>query len=446
MKATVYGGSNRRATLRVPGDKSISHRALLFGLISDGTSRITGLSGAGDVASSAAAIVQLGAKVVHERDCVIVAGVGGELCEPEQVIDVGNSGTLIRLISGILAPSIGNNFYLTGDTSVVRRPMGRVIEPLSAMGAKITGRQANQFAPFAVQGQALSGITYAMSTPSAQVKSALLLAGMFAEGETVVIEPTATRAHTEEMAIGYGADLQVSEEGASRVIRVRKSALISQDFEVAGDPSAAAFFVVLGLIGKAPITVENVYLGPQRDGFVTALIRMGGRIETVRQENGNFMLTGYPSNLRGVDIGPGGVAGLIDEVPVLGVAAARAEGTTRFLGVEELRVKESDRILTTLAMLSQFGVSCQEIPTGFEVLGNRGSSRPRRPRFVESNFDHRIAMAAAILGAVSKGETNISQFEAVSTSFPGFIDCLKDCGIKVRTGAKALVRRRRHAD
>ncbi len=438
MKATVFGGANHRASVRVPGDKSISHRALLFSLISNGTSRITGLSGADDVAATATAVSQLGAKVLQEGHVVVVRGVGGELCEPEQLINVGNSGTLLRLICGILAPCVGNSYFITGDASIVRRPMARVIQPLSAMGALIMGRQSNQFAPLAIQGRELSGITYSMSTPSAQVKSAILFAGLFADGETAVIEPTATRAHTEEMALGYGADIEVEFDSGPRVIRVRRSSLVARDFEVAGDPSAAAFFVVLGLIGHASVSVENVYLGPQRDGFIEVLTRMGGRIETSHQENGNFTVTAFPSTLHAVDIGPSGIPGLIDEVPILAVAASRAKGTTRFLGVEELRFKESDRIRTTVSMLAEFGVACREIADGFEVSGVRSPEHHHVHRQVESFYDHRIAMSAAILATLHKGRTEISQFESVATSFPGFLDRLRECGIKASLGERQL--------
>ena len=288
MRAIVHGGHSRRADLRVPGDKSISHRALLFSLISEGTSRIDGLSQALDVGATRVAIERLGAKVIDDSDAVFVVGVGGEFTEPERMIDVGNSGTLLRLMTGVLAGSVGNSFFLSGDASIARRPMQRVVEPLGAMGATIIGRRLNQYAPLAISGQPLVGITYSMSLPSAQVKSALMFAGLFAEGETVLIEQNATRAHTEEMALRYGAKVSVDDQGDAKVIRVSGSRLKATDFVVPGDPSAAAFFVVLGLIGQNQIRIQDVYLGPQRDGFVEVLLQMGAQIEVISETDSLF--------------------------------------------------------------------------------------------------------------------------------------------------------------
>ena len=429
MRAIVHGGHSRRADLRVPGDKSISHRALLFSLISEGTSRIDGLSRALDVGATRVAIECLGAKVIDDSDAVFVVGVGGEFTEPERIIDVGNSGTLLRLITGVLAGSVGNSFFLSGDASIVRRPMQRVVEPLGAMGATIVGRGLNQYAPLAISGQPLVGITYSMSLPSAQVKSALMFAGLFAEGETVLIEQNATRAHTEEMAVRYGAKVSVDDQGDAKVIRVTGSRLKATDFVVPGDPSAAAFFVVLGLIGQSQIRIEDVYLGPQRDGFVDVLLQMGAQIEVMSQTDSLFTIVAHPSDLTWCDVGPSKIAGLIDEIPILAVAASRAKGRTRFLGVDELRHKESDRIATTLAMLKTFDVHCSEIEGGFEVEGTFTASKNNR-RIVESHFDHRIAMSAAILASLHKGKTEITGFESVSTSFPGFADRLRECGIR----------------
>ena len=429
----VHGGHIHAASVNVPGDKSISHRALLFGLLAQGTSRIQGLSRADDVNATRAAVASLGAKLDESEYELSITGTGGSLTEPDHVINVGNSGTLLRLISGLLAPRVGVTVFLTGDASIVRRPMARVVEPLTAMGAYILGRQENRFAPLVVQGRELTGITYSMSTPSAQVKSAIILAGLAADGETAIIESTPTRAHTEEMAPLFGARLQVEDDGASRVVHVERSDLSACDFVVPGDPSAAAFFVVLGLIGESPVTVDNVYLGAERDGFVKVLRAMGGRIEVSRLPSGAHSITARPSELTGTVVGPEGVPGLIDEVPILAVAAAKARGATTFLGVEELRHKESDRIATTMEMLAAFGVESAEVESGFRVWGGVPVDLARHmQRSVDSHMDHRIAMSAAILGAVSKAETRIVGADSVPTSFPGFSAQLARCGVEVR--------------
>ena len=414
----------------MPGDKSISHRALLLSMMAMGRSRITGLSQAADVKATRAAIEALGAQVKEDDQGIYVDGVGTALQEPAQVIDVGNSGTLMRLLTGVLAPAPGRLFFLTGDSSIVHRPMARVIDPLSAMGASILGRHENQFAPLLIQGRTLQGITISMSTPSAQVKSALILAGLSADGETVIIESEPTRAHTEEMAPFFGAHISREFDGEfSSVIRVVRSVLRAHDVDVAGDPSAAAFFVVLGLIGAAPVHVNGVYLGPEREGFIEVLRAMGARIDVAEQGPGLYSVSAHPSELNGVDVGPNGIPGLIDEVPILAVAAARARGVTRFFGVGELRFKESDRIATTVAMLEAFGVHCQASADSFEVTGSSQEATHKR-RSVESNFDHRIAMSAAIMASVHRGTTTINGFESVETSFPGFLDVLAECGIR----------------
>ncbi len=429
MKVVIRGGDIKDTSLIVPGDKSVSHRALLMSLLSAGEVRIKGLSQASDVRSTRQVVEALGLVLKNDGEDIVAQGMLGEFNEPMRVLDVGNSGTLLRLVCGLLAPRANQTFFLTGDSSIVRRPMERVIEPLSAMGARIIGRANNCFAPLAIQGAPLCGITYSMSIPSAQVKSALLLAGLSADGETVVIESVPTRVHTEEMLASYGADIEIEDQEGVRMIRVRRSTLSIHEIDVPGDPSAAAFFLVLGALGGQRIQVDNLYLGPQRDGFINVLRTMGACFELGNQHNGATSVTVIPSELFGIDIGPKGIPSIIDEIPILAVAAAHARGRTRFLGVEELKHKESDRIASTLGMLGSFGIECGELEGGFWVEGTAGAKTKPQTRVIASHFDHRIAMAGAIFGALSCGETIIDEFESVATSFPSFLDALGNCGI-----------------
>ena len=431
MKVAVKGGNIKSASFSVPGDKSISHRALLMSLLCPSEVRIKGLSHADDVQATKNLVEALGMVFKKDGDDLIAQGIYGELKEPLHVLDVGNSGTLLRLVCGLLAPRDSQTFFLTGDPSIVRRPMGRVIEPLVAMGAKIIGRANNSNAPLAIKGAPLSGITFSMSVPSAQVKSAILLAGLSAEGETVVIESVPTRSHTEDMLRAFGACIQIDDIDGAKMIRVAQSSLSVSEINVAGDPSAAAFFVVMGILGGAQITIENIYLGPQRDGFLSVLRTMGASIDTLENRDSTFNVIARPSELFGVDIEPVNVPGIIDEIPILAVAASRASGRTQFFGVGELRHKESDRIASTLAMLKAFGVECGELDTGFWVDGTPTPKIGSAVRHIESHFDHRIAMCGAILAAITHGETIIDEFESVATSFPGFLTVLSTIGIDV---------------
>ena len=413
---TVRGGTRLRGRLRVPGDKSISHRALLLSALAEGTSVVRGLSGGDDVTRTRTAVEALGARV--EGDLIH----GGDLHQAASPIDVGNSGTTIRLLAGLCAGRPWTT-VLDGDASVARRPMDRVVAPLRSMGARIEGRDGGRFTPLRIEGGDLHGIDYQLPVASAQVKSAVLLAGLAAEGETVVRERVRTRAHTEELLAACGADLSVEEGGL--VVRVRPSKLRPLDLEIPGDPSQAAFWLVAAcLVPGSDLTVESAYVGPARDGFVRVLRRMGADVEIDMQGPTNAELRARHSALRATTVAGDEVAGLIDEIPVLAVAAALAHGTTEFRDAGELRIKESDRIATIARELSALGAQVEPRPDGLVVTG------PSRLRgaTVDAHGDHRLAMALAVAGLAAEGETTIQGWEAVATSYPDFEDDLGACG------------------
>lgn len=410
-------GGPLRGHVRVPGDKSVSHRGLLAAALASGTSRVAGRSEGDDVRRTEAALRALGVEVEGER----VRGGRSLLREPERPLDCGNSGTAIRLFAGMLAPVEGL-FVLVGDESVHRRPMGRVVEPLRAMGGRVDGRAGGSLAPLVVRGAPLRGLDWRLEVPSAQVKSALLLAGLAAEGETVVHVPAVTRRHTEEVLALAGARCSVTEEGEGEVARVEPGELRPFELLVPGDPSQAAFLAVAAaLVPGSEVVVEDVYLGPGRDGFVKVLARMGADVEVAWREPGRADLGVRHSALRGVEVGGAEVASLIDEVPVLAVAAAFAEGTTVVTGAAELRVKESDRVATVVEGLHRLGVGAEALPDGLVVEGGRP-----RGGAVDAHGDHRVAMAFAVAGlALAEGSVRVHGFDAVSTSWPGFSETIE---------------------
>jgi len=413
----VEGGTGPlRGHLRVPGDKSISHRALLLAALADGRSRLSELSAGADVAATGAAITAMGARI----DGDAVHGGRNRLHEPERVVDVGNSGTCIRLLAGWCA-AMPWLTVLQGDASIGRRPMDRVAEPLRRMGAGIDGRQGGRFPPLVVRGGGLSGIDLDLAVPSAQVKGAVLLAGLAAAGETVVRERVATRAHSEEMLAACGADIEVSPDGLTTT--VRPSPLEPFELDVPGDPSQAAFWLVGAcLVPGSEVTVEGVYVGRARAGFLDVLRRMGADLEVEPTGPGVARITArHSAGLRGTRIGGDEVPALIDEIPVLAVAAAVAEGPTEVCGAAELRLKESDRVASTVALLSAMGASCEPRPDGLFVPGGSRLT----PGAVESAGDHRIAMAAAVAALVARGTTRITGWGAVRTSYPRFQDDLR---------------------
>jgi len=413
----VSGPSALSGTVRVPGDKSVSHRALLMSALAEGTSRIRGLSNGHDVLHTAAAIQALGAQVTTNDDGSVDI-TGAALTEPSTVIDVGNSGTGIRLMAGLVS-TIDGLTVLQGDASIARRPMDRIAIPLRQMGARVDGRDGGSFPPLVIRGGNLRGIDYAVPVASAQVKSAILIAALAADRETVVREPVRTRAHTEEMLAVRGADLDV--DGAS--VRIRPSALKALDDDVPGDPSQAAFWLVgAAALPGSSVTVQGIYLGHARGGFLDVLRRMGASVDVTDSQlvPRAFDVTVQAAELVATDIVEEEIAGLVDEIPILTVAAALASGTTTIRGAAELRVKESDRVATTAAMLRGFGVTVDEFPDGLAVTGGAAL----HAAVVDSHGDHRIAMAASILALAADGTTTIDGFAAVDTSYPGYLDTL----------------------
>jgi 3-phosphoshikimate 1-carboxyvinyltransferase len=417
------GGRPLHGKLRVPGDKSISHRALLIAARAEGTSRIRGLSRGLDVRHTQEAVAALGAGVEERDGEVIVEGGRDRLREPSAVIDVGNSGTGIRLLAGYVA-AIPGLTVLQGDRSIAGRPMERVSTPLRLMGARVDGRQDGRYPPLVIRGGGLTGIDYVLPVASAQVKSAVLFAGLGAEGPTTVREPIPTRAHTEEMLVAAGADLHVG----GGAITLRPGRLEAGELDVPADPSQAAFWAVAAaIVAGSDLVLENVYVGRGRAGFLDVLTRMGARIERLSEDG-----LRHTADLR-IQAGPlvaTAVAGaevpaLIDEIPVLAVAAALAEGTTTFRDAGELKVKESDRIATTVAFLRNLGAEAEPLDDGLVVTGNGGA--PLRGGNVDSHGDHRIAMASAIAALVATGPVHVRDWAATTTSYPAFEEDIRRC-------------------
>ncbi len=418
----------------VPGDKSISHRALMFGALAVGETRITGLLEGEDVLRTANAMRSLGAEVAQVGPGtwrVSGRGIGG-LTEPEDVLDMGNSGTAARLLCGVLA-SHDLFAVMTGDGSLRRRPMRRVTEPLAACGATFQGRDAGRL-PLAIRGarDALP-IEYRLPVASAQVKSALLLAGLNAPGWTTIEEPEATRDHSERMLRHFGAEVVVEPDGRGRVIRLMgQPELRAADIVVPGDPSSSAFPLVAALmVPGSRVTVRGVGLNPARTGLFTTLQEMGADlvIGDERTEGGEPVgdVTAAYRPLRGIEVPPGRAPSMIDEYPVLAAAAAAAQGRTRMRGLAELRVKESDRLAATAAMLSLNGV--QVMVEGDDLIVEGGAVPGGA--VVETHMDHRIAMSALVLGQAASEPVGVDDTAFIDTSFPGFIGLMQGLGAAI---------------
>jgi len=415
-----------RGTARVPGDKSISHRALMLAALAVGESRIDGLLEGEDVLATAAAMRAMGAEIARGDDGGwTVAGVGvGGLRQPERALDMGNSGTSTRLLMG-LAASHPITAAFTGDASLSRRPMARVIEPLSLMGAEVTASPGGRL-PLMVRGLCPAvPIRYPLPVASAQVKSAILLAGLNTPGITEVIEPVPTRDHSERMLAGFGAELRVALDGTTRHIRIRGEAeLRPQHITVPGDPSSAAFPIVAALlVPGSEVRIDNVGLNPTRAGLFEALRAMGADIAVsgAREVGGEPVgdLTARASALTGIEVPPALAPSMIDEYPILFVAAALAQGRTVMRGIEELRVKESDRIATMAAGLRAIGARVEELPDGLIVEGSGGDPLPGGAT-IAARLDHRIAMSFAVAGLTTRAPVTIDDMAPVATSFPGF--------------------------
>jgi 3-phosphoshikimate 1-carboxyvinyltransferase len=418
-----------QGVVQVPGDKSISHRALLFGAIAEGTTRITGLLPAEDPLSTAACLRAMGVTIsaIKAGQPVCVEGVGLDgLREPEDVLDCGNSGTTMRLMLGLLAGRAGRHFVLTGDGSLRRRPMQRVGGPLAQMGAQISGRSGGNLAPLAIQGQQLHGATIRTPVASAQVKSALVLAALTATGATTVIEPVQSRDHSERMLRAFGAQLSVGGPGLTEVTVTPGASLRGQDVIVPGDISSAAFWLVAGAITPgADLTVQNVGLNPSRTGVLDVLEQMGARIELLNGREvagepvGDLRVTHGP--LQAFTIGADLIPRLVDEIPVLAVAACYAEGVSRVSGAEELRVKETDRLAVMARQLGAMGARIEEFADGMAIQGGMTLHGAE----VDSETDHRVAMSLAVAAQVAHGPTQLHRPEAAAVSYPGFWDDLE---------------------
>jgi 3-phosphoshikimate 1-carboxyvinyltransferase len=417
--------------VRVPGDKSISHRALILGALATGRTRISGLLDADDVAATARAVAALGATIRRNGDTVEVLGQGvGGLHAPREPLDFGNSGTSSRLMLGVVA---GHDMRaeFTGDASLCRRPMGRVLGPLTTMGLQVEGE--SETLPLVVHGTGdLLPIVYDLPVPSAQVKSSILLAGLHAPGRTTVVEPVATRDHTERMIGFLGAELKIEEreEGALAITVCGDAELRGAHLTVPGDPSSAAFVIAAALICPgSEVVVEGVLLNPTRTGFLETLHEMGAAIEVLdlRDEGGETVgdLRIKAGPLQGVRVPPERAAAMIDEYPVLAVVAAFAEGETRMEGLAELKLKESDRLAATAAGLAACGV---EAHVEGDVLCVRGRGAVKGGGTVETHMDHRIAMAFLTLGLGAENPVTIDDASMVATSFPGFARLMTELG------------------
>ena len=417
---TISRPSALNGELSVPGDKSISHRSLILNAMARGTARVSGLSNGEDVVSTMECLRGLGVEITegtHPGEYTVV-GIGPVLGEPTDILDAGNSGTSMRLLSGLLAAQPFMS-VLTGDASLRTRPMRRIVEPLQRMGAQVMARQDGTLAPLVIRGGSLRGIEYDLPVASAQVKSCILLAGLSADGDTVIHQPALSRDHTERMVTAMGA--AVEEDGLDLLLR--PSELKAVDISVPGDISSAAFWIVAGLCHpNSRVLVHGVGLNPSRTGIIDALQAMGAgdslKLVDERTEGGepvaDILVT--PGQLRGTEIGGDMIPRILDEVPILAVAACFAEGETVIRDATELRVKESDRIATTVEELSRLGADIEAREDGMVI---RGTGRLKGAACL-SHSDHRLAMSMAVCGLLAEGATEVHGAEDASISYPSF--------------------------
>ena len=404
--------------LTIPGDKSISHRAIMLGSIADGTTEITNFLQGADCLSTMECFKQMGVSIENSTDKVIIKGSGLHgLQAPKNMLDVGNSGTTTRLMSGILA---AQNFTcsLNGDASIQKRPMGRIITPLSQMGADIVSIKGNGCAPLQINGKQLHGIHYQSPVASAQVKSSILLAGLYADGTTSVTEPSLSRNHSELMLSSFGANV-TSKDTTATIEPTDK--LYGQEIIVPGDISSAAYFIVAGLIlPNSEVLIKNVGINPTRDGILRVCEAMGASIsyenkrEVSKEPVADLLVRS--SSLHGTEIGGDLIPTLIDEIPAIAVLACFAEGTTVIKDAQELKVKESNRIDEMVNNLSKMGADITATEDGMIIRGGK----PLHGSTINSKLDHRLAMSFAIAGLMADGETDIQGAEVVETSFPTF--------------------------
>ena len=415
MKQTLITNSAAlHGTLRVPSDKSISHRAALLGSMAQGRTVIRHYLDAEDTMNTLYAMRQLGVSWEKEGNTITLEGKKAQFESPQQCINIGNSGTSIRLLSGVLA-SVPQSFTLTGDASIQKRPMERIITPLHLMGAEISGKEGSEYPPLTISGGHLHGITYHMPIASAQVKSAILLAGLKAEGETVVFEKALSRNHTEEMIPLFGGSIQV--EGKKIALSGNQS-LQGTELSVPGDISSAAFFIVAALIvPHSEIRLTNVNLNPTRSGILNVIQKMGGRIdvEKVQGMQGDLIVRYQP--LHGTVIEGDLIPTLIDEIPIIALLATQAEGDTIIRDAKELRVKESDRIHTITEELTKLGAKITEIDDGLIIHG----PTPLRSAVVDSHYDHRIGMMLSIAALICDGGAmTLENSDSIAVSYRHF--------------------------
>lgn len=422
-KIQIVPVSGVKKKLSVQGDKSISHRAVIIGSLAEGLTTVTSFLEAEDTLNTVKIFKKLGVQIKKENDTVYIHGRGlASLRQTPEVLYVGNSGTGMRLILGVLAaqPFVSR---ITGDAQIVKRPMKRVIEPLQLMGATLTSNHG--FAPVTVQGGALRAIKYKMPMASAQVKSAVLLAGLYASGDTVITEPERSRDHTERMLKYFGADITVK---GNTVVLKSGARLKGKKVVVPADISSAAYFMAAGaLVKKSAITVTNVGLNESRTGIIDVMKKMGAKIKITNLKNQNGEKTGditvSTSSLKATEIKGKIIPRLIDEIPVIAVLAAAAKGKTVIRGAKELRVKETDRIKTVLINLGRLGIKTEEYEDGFAVYGNGG--KPFTYASIDSYGDHRIAMSFTVAALVSENGLHIKDIDCINTSFPEFFNLIK---------------------
>ncbi len=421
-KIKVHKKDKIKAEIEVPPDKSITHRAVMLASISSGESVIYNFLNSKDCYSTIEAFRSLGVKIVEEKNILKVYGVGMEgLKQPKNVIDAGNSATTVRLLSGIIA---GNDIEvkIVGDESLSKRPMKRIIEPLSLMGAKITATE-NNYLPMVIHGSKhLKPLTWESKIASAQVKSCILFAGMYAEGETVYIEPVLSRDHTERM-LQY-LNVNIEKKDRMCIIKGKIKSIKNFEIEIPADPSSASYFIAIGVLTKnSEIVIRNVCVNPTRMGFINTLIKMGANISlanlTTKYNEPVADIIVKSSRLKGIKITADDVPSMIDELPLLAVIATQADGATEIHGAQELRVKESDRIKTIVSELQKLGAKIIELEDGMIVMGNTKLSSKGTIE-LESYKDHRIALSLAVAGTISEGNVVIKDADCVDISFPNF--------------------------
>ncbi|TGV09609.1 3-phosphoshikimate 1-carboxyvinyltransferase [Mesorhizobium sp. M8A.F.Ca.ET.173.01.1.1] len=442
--ATARKSSALSGTARVPGDKSISHRSFMFGGLASGETRITGLLEGEDVMRTGAAMKAMGAHIEKHGAEWVIRGTGnGALLQPEGPLDFGNAGTGSRLTMGLVGTYDMETTFI-GDASLSGRPMGRVLEPLRQMGVQVLKATPGDRMPITLHGpKHAAPITYRVPMASAQVKSAVLLAGLNTPGITTVIEPVMTRDHTEKMLKGFGANLSVEtdERGVRHIFIEGQSKLTGQTIAVPGDPSSAGFPLVAALIVPgSDITIENVLMNPTRTGLLLTLQEMGGQIDILNRRNAGGEdvadLRVRYSELKGVTVPPERAPSMIDEYPVLAVAASFAEGETLMQGLEELRVKESDRLSAVANGLKLNGVDCTEGEASLAVRGKPGGKglggHPNGlDTTVQTHLDHRIAMSFLVMGLATEKPVTIDDQAMIATSFPEFMGLMKGLGAEI---------------